>query len=70
MFNIDKRKYFRDLTTNELIEALKKFPEGTHISVCGGNGCYIHVDEDEGELTGITLDYSALDEEYDVDTDG
>lgn len=64
MFNIDKREYFKHLTTGELIKALKKYPDDTPVSICGGDGCYLHVDEDTDSINGITLDYSDLDEEY------
>lgn len=69
MFNIDKREYFKHLTAGELIKILKKFPDDTPVSICGGDGCYLHVDEDTEGINGITLDYSALDEEYDEDSD-
>lgn len=65
MFNIDKREYFKHLTTGELIKVLKQYTDGTPVSICGGDGCYLHVDEDTEGINGITLDYSALDEEYD-----
>lgn len=65
MYNIKRRKYLSFPTVGDLVKALKEFPDDAGLSVCGGAGVYLHVDEDdENNISSITLDYSPLDEEY------
>lgn len=60
MYDLKKRSYFT--TLGELRQLLADYPDDTPIYACGASGCYLHID-DEGSH--VSIDYDALDSEYD-----
>ena len=60
MYDLNKRSYFT--TLGELRMLLADLPDDTRIYACGDEDCFLHVDG-EGKI--VSIDYDALDSDYD-----
>lgn len=62
-YDINKRKYIKDPTVEDLINELQKLPKCASVSICGANDLYVHISKDDSI---ICLDTENLQDDYDV----
>lgn len=61
MYELTKRYFQENILVEQLIEALKKYPQKAKVCICGDSYCYMHLEQDG---TVVNIDNESLDECY------